>query len=46
LGAAPATPEDDRLGVLMTLVDAYERQKWPDKMRARKLLSWLIRYPV
>jgi HTH-type transcriptional regulator/antitoxin HigA len=30
-GAAPDTPEDDRLDVLMTLVDAYERQEWPDE---------------
>lgn len=27
--AAPGTPEDDELDVLMTLVDAYERQQWP-----------------
>ncbi len=27
--AAPGTPEDDELDVLATLVDAYERQRWP-----------------
>ena len=30
-GAAPHTPEDDRLDILMTLVDAYERLEWPDE---------------
>jgi HTH-type transcriptional regulator / antitoxin HigA len=30
-GAAFGTPEGDRLDVLMTLVDAYERETWPDK---------------
>lgn len=29
-GVAANTPEGDRLEVLMTLVDAYERQQWPD----------------
>jgi HTH-type transcriptional regulator / antitoxin HigA len=29
--AEPGTPDDDRLDVLMTLVDAYERQQWPDQ---------------
>jgi HTH-type transcriptional regulator / antitoxin HigA len=29
-GAPANTPEGDRLDVLMTLVDAYERQQWPD----------------
>jgi HTH-type transcriptional regulator / antitoxin HigA len=28
--AVPGSPEDDRLDILMTLVDAYERQEWPD----------------
>ena len=27
--AEEATPEGDRLELLMTLVDAYERAKWP-----------------
>jgi HTH-type transcriptional regulator/antitoxin HigA len=30
-GAAEGTPEGDRLDVLMTLVDAYERTRWPDE---------------
>ena len=30
-GTKNGTPEGDRLEVLMTLVDAYERQRWPDK---------------
>jgi len=30
-GAAFDTPEGDRLDVLMTLVDAYERETWPDE---------------
>jgi HTH-type transcriptional regulator/antitoxin HigA len=30
-GAAKGTREGDRLDVLMTLVDAYERSRWPDK---------------
>ena len=30
-GAAFGTPEGDRLDVLMTLVDAYEREAWPDE---------------
>lgn len=29
-GAAAGTPQGDRLDVLMTLVDAYERLRWPD----------------
>lgn len=28
-GAAPETPEGDRLDVLITLVDAYENTRWP-----------------
>lgn len=28
-GADEGSPEGDRLDVLMTLVDAYERQRWP-----------------
>lgn len=28
-GAAPDTPEGDRLDVLATLVEAYEAQRWP-----------------
>ena len=28
-GAADGTPEGDRLDVLVTLVDAYEEQRWP-----------------
>jgi len=28
-GAAPGTPEGDRLDVLVTLVDAYENERWP-----------------
>ena len=27
--AAPGAPEDDELDVLATLVDAYERRRWP-----------------
>ena len=27
--ASEGTPEDDRLDVLITLVDAYERVRWP-----------------
>jgi len=30
-GAAQGTSDGDRLDVLMTLVDAYEREKWPDE---------------
>jgi HTH-type transcriptional regulator / antitoxin HigA len=30
-GAEAGTIEGDRLDVLMTLVDAYERARWPDK---------------
>jgi HTH-type transcriptional regulator / antitoxin HigA len=30
-GSAEGTPEGDRLDVLMTLVDAYERSRWPDE---------------
>ncbi len=30
-GSAAGTPEGDRLEVLMTLVDAYERARWPDE---------------
>jgi HTH-type transcriptional regulator/antitoxin HigA len=30
-GAAAGTPDGDRLDVLMTLVDAYERARWPDE---------------
>jgi HTH-type transcriptional regulator/antitoxin HigA len=29
-GAKEGTPDGDRLDVLMTLVDAYERAQWPD----------------
>jgi HTH-type transcriptional regulator / antitoxin HigA len=29
-GSLTNTPEGDRLEVLMTLVDVYERQRWPD----------------
>lgn len=30
-GSAPATPDGDRLDVLMALVDDYERNQWPDQ---------------
>ncbi|HXY98470.1 MAG TPA: transcriptional regulator [Stellaceae bacterium] len=30
-GSAEHTPQGDRLEVLMTLVDAYERLRWPDE---------------
>lgn len=30
-GSKAGTPEGDRLDVLMTLVDAYERTSWPDE---------------
>jgi HTH-type transcriptional regulator/antitoxin HigA len=30
-GAAEGTADGDRLTVLMTLVDAYERERWPDE---------------
>lgn len=30
-GATHGTPDGDRLDVLMTLVDAYEREHWPDE---------------
>jgi len=30
-GYPTGTPEGDRIDVLMTLVDAYERQHWPDE---------------
>jgi HTH-type transcriptional regulator / antitoxin HigA len=30
-GASMGTPEGDNLDVLMTLVDAYERETWPDE---------------
>jgi HTH-type transcriptional regulator/antitoxin HigA len=29
-GSRQRTPEGDRLDILMTLVDAYERESWPD----------------
>ena len=29
MGAAPDTPEGDRLEVLVTLVEAYEARRWP-----------------
>jgi HTH-type transcriptional regulator/antitoxin HigA len=28
-GAAPGTPEGDKLDILVTLVDAYEEKRWP-----------------
>lgn len=27
--AAPGSPDEDRLDILATLVDAYERKRWP-----------------
>jgi HTH-type transcriptional regulator / antitoxin HigA len=30
-GAAIGTPDGDRLDILMSLVDAYEREHWPDE---------------
>lgn len=30
-GARKGTPDGDRLDVLMTLVDLYERSRWPDE---------------
>jgi HTH-type transcriptional regulator/antitoxin HigA len=30
-GAAGGTPDGDRLDILVTLVDAYERDRWPDE---------------
>ena len=30
-GSPQGTPEGDRLDVLMTLVDAFEREHWPDE---------------
>ena len=29
MGAAPGTPQADRLDVLVTLVEAYEARRWP-----------------
>ena len=29
MGAVPDTPEDDELKVLVTLVEAYEAERWP-----------------
>ena len=29
MGAAPNTPEGDKLDVLVTLVEAYEAEHWP-----------------
>ena len=29
-GSPEGTPDGDRLDILMTLVDAYERTRWPD----------------
>lgn len=29
MGAAPDTPEGDRLEILVTLVEAYEARRWP-----------------
>ena len=29
MGAAPGTPQADRLEVLVTLVEAYEARRWP-----------------
>ncbi len=29
MGAAPDTPESDKLEVLVTLVEAYEAERWP-----------------
>ena len=29
MGAAPSTPEGDELEVLVTLVEAYEAERWP-----------------
>ncbi len=29
MGVAPATPESDRLEVLVTLVEKYESEHWP-----------------
>lgn len=29
MGAAPDTPEGDELDVLVTLVEAYEAERWP-----------------
>ena len=29
MGAAPDTPESDRLEILVTLVEAYEARRWP-----------------
>lgn len=30
-GARKGTPEGDRLDILMTLADHYERSRWPDE---------------
>ena len=30
-GARKGTPDGDRLDVLMTLADLYERSRWPDE---------------
>jgi HTH-type transcriptional regulator / antitoxin HigA len=30
-GAAEGTADGDRLSILVTLVDAYEREQWPDE---------------
>ena len=29
MGAAPDTPESDELELLVTLVEAYEEERWP-----------------
>ena len=29
MGAAPETPEGDRLEILVALVEAYEARRWP-----------------
>lgn len=41
--ADPGSPDDDRLDVLATLVDAYETKRWPTKLPAPvEMIRWTM----
>ena len=45
-GARPATPEGDKLDILVTLVETYEERRWPLRSRRRFDPVDALRYAI
>ena len=45
-GASSGTPEDDKLDILVTLVEIYEERRWPLRSRRRLDPVDVLRYAI